>query len=442
MLFSTVRPYLRKIAAVPQRYDGEIASTGFAVLRPSDGIEPCYLFYKTISHPFVRALTGEQYGVSYPAVKNDQVTAQPLELPPTNEQRRIVERIEALFAEIDHGVESLEAARAALGLYRQSLLKAAFGGRLTEAWRAANPDLLETPDALLARIRQEREARHAAALADWKAACTAWEEGGRKGKKPGKPRLYDMVAPLPEEEAKLLPKLPNAWGWVRMGQVFGIFVGATPSRKEPKFWGDSIHWVSSGEVQFGTITDTREKITEAGFANMSGEIHPPGTVMLGMIGEGKTRGQSAILACHATHNQNCAAIRVSETEVPPNTVFEFLRYRYDETRRTGSGNNQPALNKGLVQALPFPICSPNEQREIVAILDARLSVADMLANEIEAGLKRASALRQSILTQAFSGRLVPQDLEDEPAAALLDRIRAERAAAPKAKRRRMPKEPA
>ena len=131
VLFSTVRPYLRNIAFVEKRFHGEIASTGFAVLRAAEGIDPKYLFYKSVSNDFVSALTGEQYGVSYPAVKAEQVKAQPLELPPTQEQPRIVERIEALFAEIDKGVESLRAAKATLDLYRKSLLKSAFEGCLT-----------------------------------------------------------------------------------------------------------------------------------------------------------------------------------------------------------------------------------------------------------------------------------------------------------------------
>ena len=76
--------------------------------------------YKCISHDFVSALTGEQYGVSYPAVKEEQVKARPLELPPTLEQCRIVERIDALFEEIDRGVESLQTAKTTLALYRHS----------------------------------------------------------------------------------------------------------------------------------------------------------------------------------------------------------------------------------------------------------------------------------------------------------------------------------
>jgi type I restriction enzyme S subunit len=75
-----------------------------------------------------------------------------------------------------------------------------------------------------------------------------------------------------------------------------------------------------------------------------------------------------------------------------------------------------------------PFCSPSEQAEIIRILDARLEAAARLDAEIDAALTRAEAMRQSILKQAFSGRLVPQDPTDEHATALLARIKAERAA--------------
>ena len=76
VLFATVRPYLRNIAAVPNDYDQQIASTGFSVLRPAEGVCPAFLFYKAISRDLVNALSGMQYGVSYPAVKmNKSVTS-------------------------------------------------------------------------------------------------------------------------------------------------------------------------------------------------------------------------------------------------------------------------------------------------------------------------------------------------------------------------------
>ena len=148
VLFATVRPYLRNIARVSNEYDQQIASTGFSVLRPTKGVCPAFLFYKAISRELVNALSEMQYGVSYPAVKDEQVRGQPLWLPPTAEQHRIVAKIEELFSELDKGVESLKTARAQLTVYRQAVLKHAFEGKLTAKWREENKDKLETPAAI------------------------------------------------------------------------------------------------------------------------------------------------------------------------------------------------------------------------------------------------------------------------------------------------------
>ena len=111
-----------------------------------------------------------------------------LPLAPQNEQRRIVAKIEELFSELDKGIESLKAARAKLNIYRQAVLKHAFEGKLTAQWREENKDKLETPEQLLARIKQEREARYEKQLQEWKAAVKEWEEGGKLGKRPAKPQ--------------------------------------------------------------------------------------------------------------------------------------------------------------------------------------------------------------------------------------------------------------
>lgn len=84
------------------------------------------------------------------------------------------------------------------------------------------------------------------------------------------------------------------------------------------------------------------------------------------------------------------------------------------------------LSISKIANLPVPICSPAEQAEIIRILDARLTAADRMEAEIDAALSRSGALRQSILKRAFAGSLVPQDPTDEPAAALLARIAAQR----------------
>jgi type I restriction enzyme S subunit len=184
-------------------------------------------------------------------------------------------------------------------------------------------------------------------------------------------------------------------------------VGATPSRKEPRYWGGSIPWVSSGEVQFGRIAETAETITEFGLANSSTQVNPAGTVLLGMIGQGRTRGQAAILDIHAANNQNCAAIWVSRTPIPPEFVYYWLMSRYKETRSEGSGNNQQALNKSLVEAIPMPLPPLAEQRRIIAEVDRRVSIAHKIAAAVDANLARAQALRQAVLAKSFL-----QEVED------------------------------
>src|SRR5207245_2906810 len=105
-----------------------------------------------------------------------------------------------------------------------------------------------------------------------------------------------------------------------------------PSRTNPASWDGDILWVSSGEVNFRTIEDTAEKITRDGVENSNAKINPPGTVLMAMIGQGKTRGQCAILNCHAATNQNVAAIHVYETAHLPEYVYWWLVSQYRESR--------------------------------------------------------------------------------------------------------------
>lgn len=185
-------------------------------------------------------------------------------------------------------------------------------------------------------------------------------------------------------------------------------------------------WVSSGEVAFCHIVDTEEKITPAGLSNASTRLHQPGTVLLGMIGEGKTRGQAAILDIEACNNQNCAAIRVSEASYPQEYVYWYLLSVYEQTRTAGAGNNQPALNKDKVQRLPIPLAPPEEAFAIVEALKVRLDRLQRIEDEHLSAVKQLGRLEPRLLAKAFRGDLVPQDPSDEPAEKLLERIRAAR----------------
>jgi type I restriction enzyme S subunit len=326
--------------------------------------------------------------------------------------RRIVAKIEELLTRLDAGVAALKRAQANLMRYKASVLKAACEGRLvpTEAELAhAEGRTYEPASELLQRILSERRAK-------WEADLRAKGKDRGKAKYDG-PQLPDMND---------FPKLPEGWCWAKLGAVFDIKLGGTPSRQQSSYWNGTIPWVSSGEVAFNRISATREGITEEGLNNSNVKLLPPGTVLLGMIGEGKTRGQAAVLTIDATTNQNVAAIVCSETPIPPAWIFYWLWARYEETRKSSSGGMQYALNRERIHNFDFTIPPLAEQVRIVTELERTLSVVAKIELSININLVRAERLRQAVLKRAFSGKLVPQDPNDEPASASLERIRAER----------------
>lgn len=355
-------------------------------------------------------------GTTFAAIGGEVLKTLEVPVAPAAEQTRIVEKLEELLSDLDAGVAELKAAQRKLAQYRQALLKAAVEGGLSAEWRAAQTGEQETGAQLLARILAERLRR--------------WEEKQlakfqQQGKTP--PKGWQDKYPEPiRPDTTGLPALPEGWVWSSLGQCFHVEVGATPSRKEPGYWNGNIPWVSSGEVRFARITKTKEQISYIGLQNSSTQINPIGSVLLGMIGEGKTRGQVAILGIEAANNQNCAAIWVTETDVPPEYVYFWLWSRYDETRRGSSGNNQPALNKSLVEKIPFPLPSLTELDAIVSLVSTSLSRIEDQEAAIAYSLTQSAVQHQNLLKAAFSGQLVPQDPNDEPASVLLERIRAER----------------
>lgn len=345
-----------------------------------------------------RSLTTMARGVGVQNISAAQIKSYPITIPPLPEQHRIVTKIEELFTRLDAGVEALKKIKSQLKRYRQSVIKHAFEGKLTEEWRQTHKDDLEPASVLLERIKQERQ----------KIA---------KGK-------YKELPPLDTSD---FPELPESWCWTSIGTLLDVSIGGTPSRQKPEYWNGHVNWVSSGEVANCHIDKTRECITELGLQNSTAKLLPPGTVLLAMIGEGKTRGQVALLNIAATTNQNIASIHCANSAISGNYIFLWLLSRYKETRAKGSGDMQPALNSQRVRCLAIPLCPLVEQHELVAEIERRFSVAGQIEKTIDHSLKQAERLRQSILKRAFAGKLVPQDPNEERAEKLLERIKEERA---------------
>ena len=333
----------------------------------ADGLNTKYLRYFIQSK--YSLLNTRKKGTGTPHLDANILKESMIAVPSPLEQERIVSRIEELFSQLDASVAELTTAKERLRVYRQAVLKEAFEGRYSRAWRKNHPEYSPQNDLDSIKFTE--------------------------------PIFKDTSG----DENEICLSLPETWVKVRLGEVFEVEVGATPSRQKTEYWNGEIPWVSSGEVHFDTISQTNEFITQEGLKHASTNIQPVGTVMLAMIGEGKTRGQAALLNVEAAHNQNTAAILVSKTSCEPKYVYYFLMLNYENTRRVGSGNNQKALNKERVRALRFPFTSFEEQSLIVQEIESRLSVCDSIQKTVDTALQQVEALRQSILKKAFEGKL-------------------------------------
>lgn len=427
VLFATVRPYLRNIASVPELYDGQVASTGFSILRPANGVHPSFLFYHAVSKDFVNALSGLQYGVSYPAVTDEQVRAQPIWLPPREEQQRIVTKLEELLSELDKGVENLETARKQLKVYRQAVLEHAFEGKFTEQWREENKDTLETGEQTVARLVNERKAHYQQELVQYRAAIEKCEAGANRGKKPSKPnRPPDLTI----VETADLPELPEGWIWLRYGELCSVIRNGIAQKPEGNT-GEKIFRISAVRSMEFDLNDVRY------IANTSGEfddyyLRTGDLVFTRYNGSRAYVGVCAEYKGDGTHLYPDKLIRTRlATSVTLSGYIEKAvncgsSRDYIERRiRTTAG--QSGISGSDIRRIPIPLCSPREQAIIRDRIDKELSKVSKLLSEIDDQLIKAEALRHSILRRAFSGRLVSQDPNDEPASVLLERIKAEKA---------------
>ena len=340
-------------------------------------------------------------------------------LAPRHEQTRIVAKLEELLSDLDAGVAELKAAQKKLAQYRQSLLKAAVEGALTAEWRTQHQPT-ETGAQLLQRILQERRAR-------WEARQLAkFAEQGKTLPKDWQKKYPEPVQP----DASGLPQLPQGWVWATIDQIAQVGTGVTPLRSKSAYFNEgTIPWVTSGALNSEAVASATELVTELALKECRLELYPVGSLLVAMYGEGKTRGKCSELRIPATINQAIAAIVLEPAAQSCKAYLKaFLLDSYEKMRAQASGGVQPNLNLQIVKAIALPLPPCSEQAEITQLLDGQFDQISQQQIAVQVSLQQSTAQRQNILRAAFSGQLVPQDPHDEPASALLERIRAERAA--------------
>lgn len=227
------------------------------------------------------------------------------------------------------------------------------------------------------------------------------------------------------------------WPTKRIGDFAHVGSGATPKRSRADYYENgTVPWVTSGQLVNEFVTEPAACITDKAVQETSVKLWPKHTLLVAMYGEGRTRGHCSELLFESTTNQACAAIVVPE-DAPVRRDFLKLVFaaNYERNRRLASGGVQPNLSLGLVRAMEIPVPRIDDQERIVDEVQRQHSVIDALTTTIEHSRFRSDQLRRGILSQAFTGRLVPQDPDDESASELLARSTAKRVDAPKPRRR-------
>lgn len=420
----------------------------------SEAVEPTFLqkLFMAEADSLGRFSKGSTHSTIYfPEVKAFHIC-----LPPILEQRRIVDQIDALHARSAAARAALQAIPPLLDRFRQSVLAAAFRGDLTRDWRAQNPDV-EPANALLERIRAERRQRWIADYAE-KARARAEKRAAKKGQpwtaeddaealEKGRAKGEIRYEPPQPVDLAGLPELPKGWCWVRYGDLCAVKHGY--AFKSSSFGEDGSIVLTPGNFLAVGLLDFENKrvVRRPGEAEPEWQLSP-GELLIVMTDLSKKKlilGAAAILDRPALHNQRIGRVlpHLSTTDV------RFLRYLTLQPRfkaeidTTSTGTLIQHTSPGRIESIAVPLPPEAEQSAIVDAVEERLGFMRSVAWGRQGATGQLDRLDQSILAKAFRGELVPQDPDDEPASVLLERIRAERAAAApkKTRRRRKPRTP-
>lgn len=391
-----------------------------------DSYPPEFLARFMRSRAYWSQITKVSKGTAQPGANASILGKVELPVPPLNEQKRIVTKIDALTEKSREAREALDEVPDLLDKLRQSILAAAFRGDLTKKWREQNPNV-EPASVLLDRIRKERRKK-------WEDAELAKMEA--KGKPPKNDKWKSKYKEPEPVDTEGLPRLPEGWCWASVGGLCTAVADGV--HKKPNYVDEGVPFVTVRNMTAGPglSFENLNYITQEDHEEYIKRTHPEqGDVLiskdgtLGVVRLIETDRVFSIFVSVAVMKPAVAGFgRHLATMLETPQVQELLVH-------TGTGLKHIHLTD--LRATPIPIPPVAEQEAIQRELQRLLPVVESQRKALDGWEASLATLDASILAKAFRGELVPQDPNDEPASVLLERIRKEReAAAPKKKTRR------
>ena len=364
---------------------------GIKVLEPQNGIYPKYAYYYCLSID----LTDRGYSRHFAFLKKCQFLIAPIET-----QQAIVNKIENLFDEINEGIGRLKTAAQQIQQYRQSLLKNAFNGELTKEWRSKHADTLPSENELLTQIQTTREKHHAQQLADWQTAVSQWEQNGKEGKKPSKPKAPTQAVKFEDNFADL----PSGWIWGKLSDLGELARGKSKHRprNDKKLFGGKYPFIQTGEVRAANRIIKKYEQTYSEFGLEQSKLWQKGTLCITIAAN---IAETAFLGFDACFPDSIVGFSASKA-VLPEYIELFIKSARTKIESYAPATAQKNINLNTLENLIVPYCSLTEQTQIVAILESKLTACDQLAAELAKQLKQAELLKQAVLKAAFSGSLL------------------------------------
>ena len=339
-------------------------------------------------------------GMGVQNISSKDIEQLKIPIPPLETQQAIVNKIESLFDEIDEGIGRLKTAAQQIQQYRQSLLKNAFNGELTKEWRSKHADALPSENELLTQIQTTREQHHAQQLADWQTAVSQWEQNGKEGKKPSKPKAPTQAVKFEDNFADL----PSGWIWGKLSDLGELARGKSKHRprNDKKLFGGKYPFIQTGEVRAANRIIKKYEQTYSEFGLEQSKLWQKGTLCITIAAN---IAETAFLGFDACFPDSIVGFSASKA-VLPEYIELFIKSARTKIESYAPATAQKNINLNTLENLIVPYCSLTEQTQIVAILESKLTACDQLADELAKQLKQAELLKQAVLKAAFSGSLL------------------------------------
>ncbi|MCD2347220.1 restriction endonuclease subunit S [Clostridium guangxiense] len=402
----------------------KVKSSAMKILIPTSNLVNLkYVFYymQTIRH---NTDTHKRYWISI-------FSKLGIKIAPLPEQRAIVTKIEELFSKLDNGIDNLKKAKEKLQIYRQAVLKKAFEGDLTKEWRDQQADL-PSAEELLEKIKKERENYYEEQLKDWKKAVSEWEANGKVGKRPSKPKMREFKSILDSKEVLELSDLPKNWFYNFL--AYSGELGRGKSKHRPRndsiLFGGKYPFIQTAEVKAqDVIMEYSQTYSDFGLAQS--KLWPKGTLCITIAANIAETGFLGIDACFP---DSVVGFTPFESIIDKRYIDYFFKFAKMKISSWAPATAQKNINLNILENIIIPYCCLKEQIQVVSEIETRLSVCDNVITNIDEGLEKAEALRQSILKKAFEGRLLSKEelevcrreCDWETAEKLLDRIKNEK----------------